>query len=97
MLWGKLWVSDVSMAIMVIEIPLTLLLMFVTWTPFWSLIKCVTKLEEAKEQLPMAERDQYIRDNFCSHVKSEYLPTLKKNICLCSSWALRTLQDLLTL
>ncbi|KAF3077680.1 hypothetical protein CFAM422_000431 [Trichoderma lentiforme] len=95
MLWGKLWVSDVNMAIAVIEISLTLLYFFVILTPFWSLLKCVMKLEEAKEKLPMAERDQYIRDNFYSHVKSEYLPTLKENICLCSSWALRTLQDLL--
>ncbi|KAM6486939.1 hypothetical protein HDV62DRAFT_386979 [Trichoderma sp. SZMC 28011] len=97
MLWGKLWVSDVNMAMVVIDVFHAFLYMFVMFTPFWSLIKCVMKLEEAKEKLPMAERDQFIRDNFCSHVKSEYLPTLKKNICLCSSWALRTLQDLLSL
>lgn len=65
--------------------------------PFWAFIKCNMDLKEAEQALPMAEREHYIRDNFCTHVKSTYLPTLKETICLWASWALRTLQNLLTL
>ncbi|KAL7954836.1 hypothetical protein V8C34DRAFT_327837 [Trichoderma compactum] len=97
MLWGKLWIPDENMAIALMVVFYSFLLIFVIFTPIWAFLICVIPLHEAEQPLPIAQRERCFGDNLCTHIRSNYLPTLKDVACFLCNWTLRTLQNLLSL